>query len=80
MLVNLKSIALEAGNSYRVELEDTTGATRVFILEVQEGGIQVVTWLDDLSLYMGQNMGPASPLFEAVLKFHQAQRMDVSDP
>ena len=73
----LKAIVREAENTYRVELEGPDGVVRSFIFDVHEGEIQVVSWRRDFAAYMEQNLGPAAPVFEAVLSFHRAVQRGV---
>jgi hypothetical protein len=80
MIVYLKSIAYEGTDSFRIVLEEANRTVRTFILNVEEGDIQCVTWQSDFAEYMNQNLGPASSLFEAVLAFHRARCPCVPDP
>jgi len=76
----LKAIRREDGSVYRVELEGSDGTVRSFIFDVHEGDIQVVSWRPDFASYMEQNLGPAAPVFEAVLSFHRAVQRGVHRP
>jgi hypothetical protein len=77
MKARISSIAREAHCSYRVAIENINGESRSFLFEVQNGEIDLVTYQDDFVLYMSYNLGPAAPLFEAVLKFHYAQNLEL---
>jgi len=64
---------------YRVSVEQEDGGRPSFLFTLDEGTIQVLVWDDDFTRYMKYNHSPAAPLFEAVMAFHRAQRMNVTD-
>ncbi len=53
------------------------GVMKCFLFEVEDGEIQVVKWSDEFAKYMDNNLGPAEPILEAILTFHQAQNVSL---
>jgi len=76
MSTTLASISCTAPNVYEVVLEMRQGGTALFEFEVESGDIEVVKWSPQFAAYMQQNLGPASPLLEAILQFHRARRVE----
>jgi hypothetical protein len=77
MTTRLKLIRQVEVGRYRVELETSDSAsTSFFMFSVEEGDIQVVKSPPDFVEHMKYQMGPASPLMEAVLAFHRAQSLE----
>lgn len=76
MTTRLKLISQIEVGRYRVELEATESAATSFVFSVEEGDIQVVKSPPDFVEHMKYRMGPASPLMEAVLAFHRAQKLE----
>jgi hypothetical protein len=78
MTIQLTSIRCEKPGSYAIELQSTVTAARfAFIFSVtRAAGIDTVIWPPEFSAWMQQQVSPATPLMEAVLKFHRAQAMD----
>ena len=75
MNTKLASIICRASSLYDVVLETPGIGTTVFTFEVESGDIEVVKWSSQFAAYMQQNLGPASPLLEAILQFHRARRV-----
>jgi len=75
MNMNVKSIGRLDHGRYEVQLESVEGDQRhtfVFVVESTRSGIDVVHWTPGFTDFMKLNMGPANPLFEAVMMFHHA--------
>lgn len=80
MIERVQSISRVAEGSYQVVFAAEDGALRVFQLAVDDaGGIQCVKSGPDLQAYFGHNMDRAAALYEAVLVFHRAVLLAVSD-
>ncbi len=76
-VLSLRSVLKKTGNTYEIELTADDRTTAHFLLEVEDGDIQVVKWSSDFARYMDHNMSPVRPVFEAVKALHSAQKMSV---
>lgn len=78
MTSKLSSIVRRSPGKYRVELEGLDTSQRMaFDFDVDSrDDIEVVEWSDEFARYLSQNLGRASSLMEAVLKFHRAQKVE----
>jgi hypothetical protein len=76
MSTTLFSISCTAPDVYEVVLEMQNGRSAIFKFEVESRDIDVVKWSSQFAAYMQQNLGPASPLLEAILQFHRARRVE----
>lgn len=73
-----KSISRVDDRTYRVVLEANDGVAEVaFEMTVEGSDIAVVEWGRDFSDFVQRMTGPLGPLFEAVLRFHEATLLDV---
>jgi hypothetical protein len=76
MTSKLISITCTGPNQYELQLEALdTHRRSVFTFDVEPGDIEVVRWSPEFAAYMQQNLGPASPLLDLVLKFHGARKV-----
>jgi len=70
-------VELATGRDYitgdEVVLEMQNGRSAICKFEVESRDIDVVKWSSQFAAYMQQNLGPASPLLEAILQFHRAR-------
>lgn len=80
MPTRLKHIsALQVGR-YQVYLETADrGITTSFVFMVEEGEIQVVKSPPEFVEHMKYQMEAAAPLMDAVLAFHRAQTLQISE-
>jgi hypothetical protein len=78
MTSRLSSITCTTPGQYRVQLEVLgTDQRLTFDFSVNTAqNIDVVTRDDDFIAYIAQNLRAYSPLMEAVLKFHLAQKVE----
>ena len=74
--MNLKLISIRRldANRYEVQVESAI-SDRTFVLSVEDGDIQVVTWTPEFAAFVSHNFGPAEPLMQAVLAVHRAQNL-----
>ena len=80
MNMNVKSIRRLDLGRYEVQLESVEGDRQhlfVFPVESTRSGIDVVQWTPEFTDFMKLNMGPAKPLFDAVMTFHHAQNLSL---
>jgi hypothetical protein len=78
--VNVESIKRLDLGRYEAQLESIEGNQRyafVFSVDSTTDGIDVVQSPPEFAAFMKLNMGPAAPLFAAVLKFHHAQNLSL---
>ncbi len=80
MTSKLNAITCKSPASYQIELEVVgTGEKLNFEFMVDDtSGIEVVTWSREFELYVCCNFGPLAPLMDAILRFHQAQKIEIS--
>ena len=79
MTSQLNAIVRNAPGQYTVHLELLGTSRRLsfdFTVDTAQG-IERVNWSDDFAAHMGQNLGPTSPLLEAVLQFHRAGKIEL---
>jgi hypothetical protein len=78
MTSRLRSITCTTPGQYRVQLEVLgTDQRLIFDFTVDTAhDIDVVTRVDDFIAYITQDSRAYSPLMEAVLKFHLAQKVE----
>lgn len=67
-----KRLDVVSAGEYQITLASSDGSERSFLLRVDDGDIQVVTWQDDFFEFMNQNVSSAQLLFETVLAAHRA--------
>ncbi|GHG29998.1 MULTISPECIES: hypothetical protein [Amycolatopsis] len=75
--VRLVSIQDLGSNCYAVTLADDQGGRRSFRLTVDDSIVPVVPASDELLAACHLNVGALKPVFQAVLDFHAASRMEL---
>jgi len=63
--------------SLLVEPEGDRQHLFVFPVESTRSGIDVVQWTPEFTDFMKLNMGPAKPLFDALMTFHHTQNLSL---
>jgi hypothetical protein len=65
------------GKTYAITLTDDRELRRSFTLTVDDSAIPMVSASDELAAACKLNMSVLRPVFEAVLAFHAASRVDM---
>ena len=72
----LTEIRTVAPDTYQVVLIGGRGRMD-FRMKVEGTEIEVVTWGEDFSQFVSYGTGSAGPIFEAVLRFHRASKVEL---
>jgi hypothetical protein len=76
MPYSLTEIRRVAPATYDVVLTGENGRMD-FMMRVEGTDIEVVTWGEDFSRFVSHVTAPAGPIFEAVLRFHRASKVQL---
>ena len=78
MTIRIDKIARETHGIYRVALSLTNGvAIGEFLFTIKTDDLEVVTWDDAFNTYMRHPPPKLSTLFEAIVAFHRAQKLEL---
>lgn len=80
MIISIKSIERIGAGTYRVTHEEDEGTTRrEFVFSVVGDEIPVVQSPSEFERYVNLEVWRVTPLLNAVLSFHLAQRLSIPD-
>jgi hypothetical protein len=74
--MKLQSVRRLDDLTYEAVLEDESGATKAFILWVEEGNIRLVKSPDELWLHLGKNGAAVALVCQAVAALYRARTLN----